>query len=75
MSDRERSDSTIQTFLSGVERRVTGEEGHVPTSLSDRELAAIAWPEGPPDGFGGEAWSELDATRCDAAITAQLQTE
>lgn len=69
--DREMSDSTIQDFVSGVERRVEEGEGYVPTSLSDRELASIAWPGGPPDGFG-EEWSELDPPTCDAAIDAQL---
>lgn len=73
--NRKMSDSTIQDFLSGVERRVIGDEGHVPTFLSDRELAAVAWPEGPPDGFGGEEWSDLDPPRCDAAIDAQLHAE
>lgn len=73
--DREMSDSTIEDFLSAVERRVEKEEGYVPTSLSDRELAAIAWPDGPPDGFGGEKWSELDPDTCDAAIDAQLHAE
>lgn len=69
--ERKTSDSTIQDFLSSVERRVEAGEGYVPTNLSDRELAARAWPEGPPDGFG-EEWSELDPNTCDAAIDAQL---
>lgn len=71
MREREMSDSTIEDFLSGMERRVEEGTALLSSCLSDRELAAIAWPEGPPET--GKPWSALSPERCEAAITERLE--
>lgn len=70
--DRSLSDTTIEDFLDGVQERIEGGEA-LPLSsrLSDRKLASIAWPEGPPDGYG-KSWSDLSPGACGEAIDRQL---
>jgi hypothetical protein len=58
--------STLSAFTDGVAERVEEEAAALKTPLSDRQLAALAWP-------GAKLWETLSPTECDAAINEQLQ--
>lgn len=66
MDNQNRSHSTIDDFLDGLADRARS-EGEAPThtGLTDRQLAAIAWPE-------AEDWDALSPGDCEEAIERQL---
>lgn len=66
-------DDPLYQFVWGLEKRIGGGDERITTKLSDRELAAVAWPEGPPDGYG-KSWSDLSSRPCDEAIDRQLKS-
>lgn len=64
----------LRNFADGVAKQMEDAEVSLATSLSDCELASIAWPEGPPEGCG-ETWSNLSPKACDTAIGQKLKSQ
>ncbi|MCS4048194.1 hypothetical protein GGQ04_003353 [Salinibacter ruber] len=57
----------LQGFTDGVAKRLSGTDGALGSSCSDRELAATAWP-------GAEPWGDLPPQECEEAIRQQLNS-
>jgi hypothetical protein len=72
----DQSSPALDELLDGVEERLSNEPPSYAPGMTDRDLAALAWPEGPPNlslkGFSATSWSDLDPEECEAAIETQL---
>lgn len=56
---------SLNNFLDGLERHARSDDSPVARDLSDRDLAAIAWPD-------SESWSDLSPDECEEAIDRHL---
>lgn len=62
------SPDALRSFTDGVAEHLSEGAGVLGSPLSDRELAAIAWP-------GTESWSDLSPQECEAAIRRRLNND